>query len=101
MTLPGVWENQVGTPGKRTGPCGLSTVWKNPTASSCGSSNNAAGEDNADAGISKPAEQIQPLLGGALGERLSQQCIHGVDLTGPPLPASRTARCSMPVARHR
>jgi hypothetical protein len=31
-TRHGVRENQVGTPGKRTGPCGVATVSNKPTA---------------------------------------------------------------------
>src|SRR3984893_18855923 len=51
-TRPGVCENQVGTPGKRTGPCGVSTVSNMPTALRCGSSNSAPGVLSGAAGIS-------------------------------------------------
>src|SRR5246127_127597 len=51
-TRPGVRENQVGTPGKRTGPCGVSTVSNMPTALRCGSSNKAPGVFSGAAGIS-------------------------------------------------
>src|SRR5580693_3137 len=51
-TRPGVRENQVGTPGKRTGPCGVSSVWNMPTALRCGSSKSAPGVFSGAAGIS-------------------------------------------------
>src|SRR5690606_2855149 len=43
-TRPGVAENQVGTPGKRVGPCGVSMVSKKPMALSCPFSNNSSVE---------------------------------------------------------
>src|SRR4051794_17859690 len=51
-TRPGVRENQVGTPGNRTGPCGVSTVSNKPTALRCGLSNSASGVFSGAAGIS-------------------------------------------------
>ena len=56
-TRPGVCENQVGTPGKRTGPCGVSTVSNMPTAFKCGSSDGAPGVFNGAAGISSSRDR--------------------------------------------
>ena len=81
-TRPGVRENQVGTPGKRTGPCGVSTVSNIPTALRCGSSNSAPGVFNGAAGISSSRNSVQPLLRRTLLHRLGHQPVDGVDLAG-------------------
>src|SRR6185436_15958087 len=51
-TFPGVRENHVGTPGKRTGPCGVSTVSNRPTAFRCALSKSSSGVLTGAAGIS-------------------------------------------------
>ena len=78
---PGVRENQVGTPGIRTGPYSVSTVSNSPTAFRCGWSNSASGVLIGAAGI-QLAEQCQPLVGRALQHRLGQQSVDGVDVVG-------------------
>ena len=81
-TRPGVRENQVGTPGKRTGPCGVCTVSNRPTALRCGWSNSASGVLSGAAGISSSRNSASHSVGGALLHRLGHQAVDGVDLVG-------------------
>ena len=62
-TRPGVRENQVGTPGKRTGPCGVSTVSKKPTAFRCGIVEQLVGGAQRRGGYVELAEQRPAIPG--------------------------------------